>query len=337
LAGKNFANVVFKEYVFAWGLAKADSHLTEALRIEMVNRESPFLPSQLLSRFMSAMAPGEAILLDGRDFGVLYESLLSQVGASERQLSLTVIQSGEDTILGTVTLARNVGEEVGDEVEMEVLDGGAGIHFWRHLTNADVDVTAQVRLGLEGQRFALGPRVSLSCGRFETLCEHVEVDATDGVRIEAASYGTALPTLRVTVRNTDRGEVAIHWPNVSHPWASYRAQKAVAPTILSETDEGDVLRKLVLMFRRQRTRRRSTVAGARWSPEQLTARDALLDLALRRGVLREISSIDSLEFNNDFASLKSLVEDEVKLSERAREFVEEYLGVNQTARIVAKR
>jgi hypothetical protein len=205
------------------------------------------------------------------------------------------------------------------------------------LTNADIDVEVQVRLGLEGQRFALGPSVHLSCGNCETLCEHLEVDAAGGVRIEAASYNALIPTLRITVRNKARGALAVHWPNVAHPWAEFRTQRAVAPAVLAETLRGDVLRKLILMFGRQRTRKRSTVGAARWSPEQLPARDELVELALKRGVLRQVRGVDALEFSNEYASLKSLVEDEPDLSASALAFVEEYLGVEQAARILARR
>ncbi len=332
LAGRRFANVVFKEYIYAWGIVEGNDGLIQALRGSMLDRDSPFLPSPLFSRFVAAFADDDEAVLDGQDFGVLYESLLSRVGASAEEVTLTIVQSGPEAFQASVTL----NGEGGAEISYQVLDTGSGVHVWRRLANADVHVTGAAVLGLNGQRFTIGPSVRLTCGPLETRCEHLEVDATDDVRIEAADHPVSAQNFRLSVRNESQGAFSVCWPQVAHPWAAYRGEKAVAPALLSETARGEVLRKFLLMFRRQRTRKRATVAGARWSQEQLAAKQELLDLALARGVLKPISGIDVLEFSSQYASLKTLLEGEAALSEPAETFVREYLGREQAERILAR-
>ena len=46
LAGRKFANVVFKEFIYAWGISTGHQQQTAAaLRSRMLDRDTPFLPS----------------------------------------------------------------------------------------------------------------------------------------------------------------------------------------------------------------------------------------------------------------------------------------------------
>jgi len=322
LSGRQFANVVFKEFVYAWGVARGSGPLSDGLRNAMRDRENPFLPSQLFSRFIVNLGDAEAVVLDGQDFGILYESFFSRA----QEVGLTLIQAGEE-IQASIHLNRE------EEVELEVLDTGSGVHFWRRLGNADIEVPGLVQLGLPGQRFLLGPATNMECGPLTVGCEDLDVDVSGDVTIHADSYIAGPSRLSIRVRNESQGKLAVSWPGLGHPWVLYKGSVTKGPLGLSETVRGDTLRKFIMMFRRQRTRQERTLLKARWSQEQLKDRGELLDLALRRGVLRRIGEGNLLELTNDYDSLRTLVEDRPSLAPNAREFVVEYLGGELAGRL----
>ncbi len=72
-----YANVVFRDYVHAWGLLAESAAAHDAVRKAL--REEEYLPSPLLGAFViiSNMAPGSAAVA-GQDLGFIYESLLTQ-------------------------------------------------------------------------------------------------------------------------------------------------------------------------------------------------------------------------------------------------------------------
>jgi hypothetical protein len=323
LSGLTFTNVVFKEFVYAWGITQGDPTTGTALRTAMRDRESPFLPSPLFSRFVVNTTPGETTTIDGQDFGIVYESLL----ARSKEIELSLVENGE-----LLAAQVQLGDDAETELELSLLDTGSGIHFWRRLNHADIDVPKSVRLGLPDQRFALGPSVDVRCGELYVQSEDIEIDTEGGVALRADSY-TATGTPRLRFRDAGAGRLTVTWPDVGHPWATYRTALAAAPAVLSETPRGDALRKLVMMFRRQRTRKEATVKKARWSPDQLKHRDELLELAWKMGVLNATKN-GSVELNTDFDSLKTLVESSTKLAPKAREFVTAYLGEATTARLL---
>lgn len=326
LAGRNFTNVVFKEFAYAWAITRGDESTQSRLRTTMRDRESPFLPSPLFSRFVVNSTVTGKTVVDGQDFGIVYESLL----ARSSQVETSLFETG-DAIEARVVL----GDDPNRALEFDLLDTGLGVHFWRRLNNADIDVTRQVRVGLPEQRFSLGPAVDLTCGEFAVQCDELDVDVMGNVWLRAASHTTST-NLRIRLRDQSVGRLAVTWPGVAHPWAGYRAPTGLAPAVLSENSRGDALRKLLLMFRRQRARKEQTVQNARWAPEQLRDRDELLRLAVEHGVLTR-TRFETLEFNSDFESLKTLVEDRPQLTPAAREFVVACLGDEVTARVLAPR
>jgi hypothetical protein len=322
LSGRQFANVVFKEFIYAWGITRCGGPLSDGLRNAMRDREDPFLPSQLFSRFIVNIGDEGAAVLDGQDFGILYESFLSRA----QEVGLTLVQAGEE-IQASIVLDRE------EESELEILDTGSGVHFWRRLGNADVEVRGRVRLGLPGQRFLLGPATNVDCGQLAMECEGLDVDVAGNVRIRADSYIADLSQLSIRVRNETQGRLAVSWPGIGHPWVLYRVPETRGPLALSETVRGDTLRKFIMMFRRQRTRQERTLLKARWSQDQLNDRTELLDLALRRGVLRRIPGRDQLELSSEYDSLRTLVEEMPSLAPNARLFVVEYLGSELAGRL----
>lgn len=324
LAGKRFANVVFREFIYAWGVTRGRGDLAERLREVMRHREEPFLPSQLFSRFVSP-EDGPTAVLDGQDFGVLYESLLYR----GQKVLLAIIQT-TDGLQASISLDRRGGAVI----ELQILDTGGGLHFWRRLANADIDVETTVRLGLPEQRFLLGPSVDLNCSQLNIACDDMDIDAAEAVTLRAANYTGNAPSLRLRVRNESPGNLAVLWPGVGHPWAAYRATQREGPLRLGETVQGDTLRKFILMFRRQRSRTESTLRNARWAPGQHDERDRLLGMALKRGVLSRVTRHNAFELNSDYDSLVTLVVGAPQLSPLARQFISEYLGAGETERLL---
>jgi len=330
LRGRSFANVVFREYLYAWAVISGSEEIQAGLRKVMRDRGTPFLPSQLFSRFfVSLQGDGEG-LIDGQDFGVFYESLLSRT--EDAKLSLVQM---EHAAHASINLDGDSGPEKG--IEVELMDTGSGVHLWRRIKNAYVDVDARVELGFSGQRFLLGPAVDMECREFAVLCEEVDVDARDRVTVRAASYSAAPQPIKLQVRNEEKGGLFVDWPGAGHPWAPYQADIPQASLGLADTSRGDALRKFIMMFRRQRTRREQTLRNSRWSPGQHRDRDELLDLALAKGVVQKIVARNSIEFNSDYDSLQTIVIGEPRLSEAARQFVSEYLGAEQSERILGAR
>ena len=76
--------------------------------------------------------------MDGRDFGVFYESVLS------RSPKATLVLVQEDEMAeASIALDPDLPEA---EVEAELLDSGEGVHLWRRLSSADVFVGGIVHL-----------------------------------------------------------------------------------------------------------------------------------------------------------------------------------------------
>jgi hypothetical protein len=327
LAGRGFANIVFKEYCYAWGLIRGTSSLTKTLREIMGHRENPFLPSKVFGWFTIKLSASGAALLEGQDFGLVYESLSGQ---GEAWLS---INQRDELLRAEIHLA---GPDGGDDLTLDLIDTGSGIQLWRSVRDAEVDIACALRLGLPEQRFALGPSVDIHCGELIVVSDTIDVDATDGVTMGAESYSTVVPDLKVRLRNQERGNLAVNWPGVAHPWAPFRADAVRGDARLVDSVQGHVLRKFILMFRRQRRRLRSTLTSSRWSQEEMKERDKLLELALRKGVLQDVVGPrqDTVELTSEYFSLDALVVGKGELSPKARAFVSEFLGAEEAERLL---
>jgi hypothetical protein len=324
LDGRDFANVVFKEFTYGWGLTGGSAQDAERLREVMRHRERPFLPSPLFSRFVVKPDEQGPAVIDGQDFGVVYESLLSRGDG--------VLLSLDDGLRACV----GVDPAAPSAMEVNLIDSGKGVHFWRRLENASVDVGVTLRLGLPEQRFVLGPNVDVTCAHLSVECDDIEVDArAPGVILRAESYASAASP-RLRIRNEAEGKLGVMWPGVVHPWAAYQTTEAPGALALGETLRGDTLRKFILMFRAQHSRLRETVLGARiGSTEQREERIRLVNLAEKRGVLEAIDGPPRYVLKTSYLSLMTLLNgDGSSLSSDARKFVVEYLGEDEARRIL---
>ena len=206
---------------------------------------------------------------------------------------------------------------------------GNGIHFWRRLSDAGIDFEGTIRLGLDGQRFVLGPGVAITCGRFETLCVGLDVDVAEDVWIESGEHVSAVHPMDLNVRNETNGRaLTVTWPNVGHPWVSFQREKESEDADALSSKRGAVLKKLIMMFYRQRTRKEMTVKNARWSQEERELRDELLNFAVSRGVLRQVPGLSRYELHSDYNSLRTLITNGRRehLGNKAEEFVADFLN-----------
>jgi hypothetical protein len=206
----------------------------------------------------------------------------------------------------------------------------AALQFWRRIRNCDIDVPCDVYLGVDAAAedlFLIGPGVSIACGTLFVGARSVDVDVQGDVLLNARECLQAFPDFRVRVFNEERGRLVLGWPGVVYPWAAQKYSALPGAAVL-RTPRHDVLRKLILMFHKQRSRTEETVRNSRWSQEQLVDRDVLLKLAFDRGVLLQEGNqaVSMIQFNTKYDSLKTMLGTSPRLSDDARKFVDEFMG-----------
>lgn len=324
---EGFANIVFQEYLYAWALTRQDVDRS-AVRKEL--QRGDFLPSPLLGRFVLLLDGEGHERVDGRDVGIIYESLVSEVTGRE-QSSVVVRSVEEETDLGVVSFSSDIADEGPSEEAVIYVGTENGITFWRRLSQADIVVDCPVRLGLSGGDFRLGPAVRIECEQFGTRCSDLEVvlDGETDIEVRAEGYetGEQVPEIHEYPRGQGGAELIVDWPNVSWPWSPYEGT-IEQDEIETSAMRKEALLKLLRMFRGQRGRRDQTVYQSRWSPEEVNSglRDELIELALEWGVLRREDIF--FVFDSDFDPLKKFEREGIEaLSGKELAFVEEFLGL----------
>lgn len=237
---QGFANVVFQEYLYAWGLTSG-SHQQQAQVRQLLSAE--YLPSPLLARFILTLAgAGAQPTVDSEDFGILYESLRSQ-GRTQSDVFLALTSDENADTIGHVSNAR----ESAPEVTFRLRKSGprARVMFLRRLSNAGVAINGDVDLGMDRTAFLLGPDVDLECEtlrvpaasvRVQTLRDEHQPDAADVVLVAAAHEASgALPQL--TVQGS--GIFGVRWPHLAYPWIAYQLHPGEISS--SEGDEWEIM------------------------------------------------------------------------------------------------
>jgi hypothetical protein len=206
-----YANVVFRDYVHAWGLLSAKTAPLDAVRNALHAEE--YLPSPLLGPFVIAgnLALGRRAAVAGEDFGFVYESLLTQ---GENRLVIHREQ-GEpaDVFIGD--------DRYADLVILEITRPEDGVRFWRRLERASIRGEVTLQLGLPGHSFALGPDVTLEVGIVEVPCRSIRIYTKDGGVTMTASAGYVGPTPEVELRKFGGGEFNIWWEGARYPWIEF--------------------------------------------------------------------------------------------------------------------
>lgn len=322
---QGFANVVFQEYVYAWALVNGAKQFAPALRSALYR--TLYRPSPLLARFILTLT-GEAkdSTISGEDLGLFYESM--QAGEARRgDLSLSVY--GNSNEAECVFSLKGV-----EEVVLGVNNIAGGLRFWTRLSYADIAVDGIVQLGVDRRVFALGPKVDLTCGQLAIVSEQVQVDFEEDVRLAADEYLQNAQDVKLTLRNEGKGKLRVFWPDIGHPWVRYRTPEVRRAAPLNWSERAQTLAKMVMMFRRQRTRQTRTVHQARLSPSEQPIRSQFIELALKHGVLTKVNLRDAYEFSSEYDSLKGLIAEPMTITPKARAFLDAFLGREESARVV---
>lgn len=312
----NFASVVFRDYLIAWGLTSGH-HLAADLRGLAIRST---LPSPLLARFAFQMGDAADPICRPEDVGLYLDSL----GASAtvgHEAGVVV----ENTASGEETVCFQVGE---DEEPPMTLVGGGDLTFYRSLAKATIVTERTIVVGGRSPTFILGPDVDVEAGRIDFKCDSLNVRGDRPVRLIARAGPKESPQRITVVGSTASGSLQVRWPGMAYPWTSYRAATADMPPFTTHPD-WVVLRKLLLMFRTQRSRREDRLRTSRWTNAEIVsgARDRILELAFSHGVLSKKEHPPVLIFSTDFADLRDLLLDPGKeLTPRSRAFVDACLA-----------
>ena len=316
----NFANVVFREYLFAWGLANAPLKFRELLRTRLI--ATAYRPASILGNlFLSLSSSSGTPYVKGEDFGIVYDSLCAQCFTpSDIYLQVWSTREGHFCALSSANSKEDV--VIGIDVASKLL------HFWWRLGVCDIALEATVLLGIPGQGFLLGPESQITCKVFSSAFNIVEADVSKGISIQAKAYISESPTPTIQLIGHDKGKLRVAWPDVTFPWVAHYA-KQMDLQGFGVTEKGwKALRKFLLMFRRQRARQHQTVHGTRWSTEEQPIRDRLLELATKRGVLSKEGQ--TYIFMSPFDTLMNVIElKQVTFPPHVVEFLREYFQATQ--------
>jgi hypothetical protein len=241
-----FANVVFREYLYAWTLRRGSAEQASATRARMSVVE--YLATPLLARFLLALDDAEIPTVSPQDFGFVYESLRGQ-GRKKDDVYLTLTSTPDTDEIGAMITAQGGATP---DVAFRVYPDREPIVFLRRLASATVDVDADVALGTEGPTFFLGPDVDLAC---ETLAMpspsyRVTSSSDEGaVTVTAADLDAPGPPPQVT--HYGDGQFEVDWPDLAYPWIAYR--RTTEPSRLDDDRElivaGRYLSRILSYFR----------------------------------------------------------------------------------------
>jgi hypothetical protein len=238
-----YANVVFRDYVHAWGLISASEVAREAVRREL--RTDEYLPAPLLGPFVITSNEEFGLAtIAGQDFGFVYESLLTQ---GENRVFIYA-DSGEDAdvVVGNDPSA--------DVAALKVSHPDEGVQFWRRLANADVRGELTVQLGLPGRDFSLGPDVTLDVSIIEVPSRPIRVYTLlrgGGVTINAsagyvnASAGYVEDRVQPELSKVGDGELAIWWDSPRYPWVEF-----AKPPLVDQTESYERLHEAYMNLSR---------------------------------------------------------------------------------------
>jgi hypothetical protein len=226
-----YANVVFRDYIHAWGLCSDNSTVKLAVRSEL--RFNDYLPSPLLGPFILAGSAGGFLpIIDGEDVGFVYESLLTH-GEADLYLFAEPNEPA-NVFIGT--------EPEADVAVFQVRNPDNGIQFWRRLLRAQIRGELVVELGLVGRSFSLGPNVSVECVILNVPCRAVRVytKRSQGVHL-SASAGYVGGSIDLEVSKFGPGPLTVAWDEVRYPWVQF----ALSPREQLEVREQREARELL--------------------------------------------------------------------------------------------
>lgn len=204
-----FASPVFEELAYAQALV--DGELVEQAAVRARVTGASYQPTELLARFLFALADG-APALQPADLSAVYESLSAGEDAG-RPAELEVT---DDEGLRAAVTVRN------ERLEFAFSTDDDPLVLTRRLGRASIRLESHgIRLGASGRSFEIGPDVSVRATVVEIAAESMLVrgaaDASTDVVLAGEAVKAAEPTFRI-VRGGDRLKVRSKQP-LRHPLA----------------------------------------------------------------------------------------------------------------------
>lgn len=218
-----FANVVFRDYLFAWSLVRGTPTEREGVRTRMVQPDS--LSTPLLARFLLLFSStvGSLPRITGMTFPFFYESIRSQTRING-EIHLSLDQNRETQVVTGVVATGQKGDT---DTQFEVLTEGSPIRFLRVLDNAVISLADDVIFGWDTETFVLGPDVDIECGVLQTAASAIRVQ-TGKATSKGDETGDVLVVANRVVHSGVAPQLALvgHGSlrvrgSVVHPWFRY--------------------------------------------------------------------------------------------------------------------
>jgi hypothetical protein len=277
-----FANVVFRDFVYAWALVKTGSATSHAVEARLA---LDFLPTPLLGHFLLYQSRRDSgVELDLSLFGYAYDSLLSQARGAGTIRTLVALKSD-----GRLNCSMGWLDDPRSALEFAIVgDRQSPLRLWRSLQHARIDCDL-VTLGSPGRTFRLGPDVELDCNVMEIPASALELVANSEdelVLVDSVAFDSGA---HANLRIDEFGEhVLMHLDDArSWPWQKWWFQPIAAPEEKELMEAFLAMSRIFWWFRRRgyrelgRSRRlidNPAVAGAGLSSE-------MLEFLVREGVI----------------------------------------------------
>lgn len=212
---EGFANVVFRDYIFAWGLL----NLPSAVPVIEGRLASRFLPTQLFGEFIIFLgSKGDDLRVDRKHTGYVYESLVSEA-QKDVDLETVIGSDGLNGLACSVAPIDNSHSGISFKLTGEE---PTPIQLWRTLGNAFVECEA-VTLGFSGQTFRVGPDVELTASRLFLPVETLTLVAQEDNPVTLISDDVTAVSHSLQVEMVGRDdEIHIHLDDLRHyPWSRW--------------------------------------------------------------------------------------------------------------------
>jgi len=233
-----YANVVFRDYLHAWGLCSTDNDVRIAVRSEL--RSAEYLASPLLGPFVLASSVNDSLpAVDSEDVGFVYESLLTH---GETDFYLFAEPGKPANVF--------VGSDPSADVAVfQVVNPDNGVQFWRRLLRAQIRGEVVVQLGFKERNFSLGPDVNIESVIVEVPCREVRIYTNHGHDVHlSASAGYLTGDVEPELSKFGAGELAISWESPRYPWVEF-ATPADQQNVTSPWDDPAIKDAFGLMCR----------------------------------------------------------------------------------------
>jgi hypothetical protein len=216
-----FANIVFRELIYARNLFSQREELREAVELALTNPD--YLPTPLGGRFLMEYSRRRNVSISSHHFGFLYESITSQA-QSDEEIAFYVLDD-ENTEYLVVHFFLGAKDRVGTTVLLQLEDTTIVLRT-RISHSVFFVVQSKIMLGYRSSGFRLGPDVFIQARQIVFQPAELAVQAPqDGDVIlfaETAHTPQGAPRLRVY----GPGEFGVFWQSLEYPWIQYKYKGA---------------------------------------------------------------------------------------------------------------